>query len=173
VYPGDDKQPFFHWTLFDESILYEHLLTSILNDYVDDARAFSPMSMLFENQILKAVLAGNDGKLPSGFIACWFPKFSNDGWCGQCTKCLRYHQMFTELGVTPPFEMRGTANYMQNLTPQDLFSDESKKMYTYREMYIPSEVNLLLRDLYDRLIPDVTANRSSDIIYPPSGLYLP
>lgn len=175
-----DAGSYMHWTLFDESIQYERLMTNIIKQYNPRAVAFSPISTIYENRILEAVCNKYGSMteqgdyapaIPEGLISCWFPKASNGGWCGECTKCERFYRMFRELGIKPPFEMRGKGNMLQNLTPDDLFSNASSKYYMYREMYMPLELVPTIRRTILGLLPGL--EKSSEITYPPSGLYTP
>lgn len=181
-YREDDGKSYMHWTLFDESIPYEALLTAVLQKYRPDSVAFSPLLPIFENRILEAVCnhygTREDGgtwrpQVPEQLISCWFPekKSAQNGWCGQCTKCERFYRMFKELNIKPPFEMQGTGLMLTNNTPEDLFSEASEKYYAYRELYMPMELVPTIRETILDLVPHLTV--SDEVLYPPSGAYLP
>ena len=121
------------------SRLCTKILTHILQMYVKDAVAFSTSPDMRE-QDPRSCTQKYHGGIPGGFVSCWFPKKSNDGWCGQCSKCEEILPDVHWSGVEPPFEeWEGKDNYVQMLTP-DLFTNRKRWSTTRTVMYMPTEL---------------------------------
>jgi hypothetical protein len=152
----DGKGFHYGYPIFYESIYYEWLFNTMMEQTIENGCYFSPVSPLLEPLIIKT-LKENWPEADKDIMACWHvgPKTR---WCGRCEKCCRYYATDLILGAEPRLKLK---NKWHKLWPKvsreasdGIYNERSFMIHASRFETMPEWAADTLCDFYSSL-PDI------------------